>query len=438
MKKIAIVGGGITGLALAYYLAQEGKSVTVFEKNQTIGGLAASFEVDGVMIDKYYRHIFTSHREIRGVIRTLGLQERLIFKKASMAYFSQGEIHPLNSVMDLLRFKPLNLADRLRVGLSASVLLFQKNWESFDSLSAETYLKQKCGMRGFKNFWEPLLKNKFGHFSSSVSAAWLWDRLMSRTRSRLGKSGESLGYLKGSFQVLLNRMAETIEKHGGRVLTGCPIATIERMGAGTGSFCLNGNPDHPFHQCIVTLPVPRFIQIVPSLPEDYCRGLAQIDYAHSICMVLRLKEPLSPFYWINIGDESCPFAVVVGHTNWINNNKYKGQPIVYLSQYIASTEDDAWKAPDHVLLDRYSGFLKKIFKNFHESQVIGCHVFRDPYTQPIFKTGYSASLPPFSTPIKDLFLVNTSQFYPLSRCMNTSFILAKKFTSFLAKTEQPA
>lgn len=439
MKKIAIVGGGVTGLTLAYYLALEGKQVTVFEKDKTIGGLAASFEVDGIMIDKYYRHIFTSHREILEVIHALGLRDRLVFKKASMAYFSQGEIHPLNSIMDLLRFKPLTFPDRLRVGLSASAFLFKKNWEPFDNLPAETYLKQKCGTRGFQTFWEPLLKNKFGNYSSCVSAAWLWDRLMSRTRSRLGKSSESLGYLKGSFQVLLNRMMEVIEKHDGNVLAGHPISSIEMMDdGGTRSFFFNGDPSDKYQQCIVTLPVPQFTRIAPSLPGDYRRRLEQIDYAHSICMVLRLKEPLSPFYWINIGDASFPFAVVVEHTNWIDNDYYKGEHIVYLSQYVTSTEDDTWKAPDHVLLDIYPGFLKKIFKNFHESQVIGFHVSRDRYTQPIFKTGYSRLLPPFVTPVKDLFLVDTGQFYPLSRCMNTGFILAKRFAAFLAEMENPA
>jgi len=254
----------------------------------------------------------------------------------------------------------------------------------------------------------------------------------------LGKSSESLGYLKGSFQVLLNRVMEEIEKHGGRVLAGCPISTIEMTDDGAQSFCINGDPNHKYHRCIVTLPVPRFLRVAPFLPGDYRRGLEQIDYAHSICMVLRLKESLSPFYWINIGDASCPFAVVVEHTNWMDNGFYNGEHIVYLSQYVTSTEADAWKAPDHALLDSYCPFLKKIFKNFHEAQVIGCHVSRDEYTQPIFKTGYSRLLPPFAAPVNGLFLVDTSQFYPLSRCMNTSFILAQKFTSFLAGMESPA
>ena len=43
-KKIAIVGGGFSGLAAAYTLAEAGQEVTIFEKNEILGGLAGSFE----------------------------------------------------------------------------------------------------------------------------------------------------------------------------------------------------------------------------------------------------------------------------------------------------------------------------------------------------------------------------------------------------------
>lgn len=436
MRNIAIIGAGMTGLALAYELGRQGRQVTVFEKENTIGGLAGSLEVDGISIDKYYRHIFPSHDELLASIADLGLKGRLIFRKAPMAYFSQGKIYPLNSALDLLRFKPLNFLDRVRVGLSASALLTEKDWQTFDRLSARDYLEKKCRSRGFQVFWEPLLKNKFGDFSGYVSAAWLHDRVLSRSRSGLSGASGKLGYLEGGFSWLFARLAEEIGKQGGRIITGCPVSTIEPTGSGTGPFVLNGDRDHLYNSCMVTLPIPSFIELCPWLPGDYRNRLAAIDYAHSLCLILRLKEPLSPFYWLNIGDASFPFAVVVEHTNWMDKKDYGGQHIVYLSRYVTSFKDDLWTAPDKVLFDTFCRFLKKIFPHFRESSVLGSHVCRDRYTQPIFKTHYSRSIPPFATPVKNFFLVNTSQFYPHSRCMNTSFIAAQKFTAWLPDMEK--
>jgi len=381
------------------------------------------------VIDRYYRHIFTAHTELLDVIRTLGLEDRLVFKKAAMAYYSRGKIYPLNSAIDLLRFRPLTLAERLRVGISTSTLILKRDWRAFDGVTAAALLKKRCGNRGYARFWEPLLKNKFGTHSSEVSATWLWDRLQSRTRGRLGRSSGALGYLRGGFGLLFERLEAEIVRHGGRIMTGHPVSAIEKAGP-NGSFILNGDTASPFHACIVTLPLPRFAEIVPALPRDYREQLARIEYSHSVCMILRLQEPLSPHYWINVGDENVPFAVIVEHTNWMGGDDPGGQHLVYLSRYCDCGDDFAWRTPDAELLDVYCGHLRRMFANFRDSHVLGFHVNRDLHTQPIFKAHFSRVLPPFATPIKNLFLVDSSQFYPRSRCMNTSFTLAREFNLY--------
>ncbi|SRX55555.1 NAD(P)/FAD-dependent oxidoreductase [Aequorivita sp. CIP111184] len=51
MKKIAIIGSGFSSLAASCYLAQAGNNVTIYEKNQTIGGRARQFKKDGFTFD---------------------------------------------------------------------------------------------------------------------------------------------------------------------------------------------------------------------------------------------------------------------------------------------------------------------------------------------------------------------------------------------------
>jgi protoporphyrinogen oxidase len=144
-------------------------------------------------------------------------------------------------------------------------------------------------------------------------------------------------------------------------------------------------------------------------------------------MSLRLRRPLSPYYWINVGDGRFPFAVVVEHTNWMDGDDARGEHLAYLSRYVDSVEDFAWSLPDHELLARYCDCLRRMFADFREADILGFHVCRDRYSQPVFTSGFSARKPPFATPLRGLFLVNTSQFYPHSRCLDTSFILAREF-----------
>ena len=64
---IAVIGAGVTGLAAAARLASQGNRVTIFEKNNRIGGRMSQFTKDGftfdmgpsiVMIPEVYRAVF--------------------------------------------------------------------------------------------------------------------------------------------------------------------------------------------------------------------------------------------------------------------------------------------------------------------------------------------------------------------------------------------
>src|SRR5687767_579770 len=51
MTKVAVIGSGFSGLSCACFLAQAGFEVTVFEKNDSAGGRARKFEVQGYTFD---------------------------------------------------------------------------------------------------------------------------------------------------------------------------------------------------------------------------------------------------------------------------------------------------------------------------------------------------------------------------------------------------
>ena len=50
-KHVVIIGSGLGGLATAAYLAKAGLKVTVFEKNEQLGGRASMLEKDGFRFD---------------------------------------------------------------------------------------------------------------------------------------------------------------------------------------------------------------------------------------------------------------------------------------------------------------------------------------------------------------------------------------------------
>ncbi len=418
-EQVAVIGAGMTGLAVASELARTGRAVTVFEKEAAPGGLAGAIRLSGMELDRHYHHIFPGHAELLETIRRLGLGGDIVFRHAPMAYFSDGRLWPFTSAMDLLRFRPLPLPSRLRLGLAALSMRRPGDWRRFDPLTAADWLTRRCGANAFRLVWEPLLRNKFADAAGEISAAWLWDRLRSRSSARLG-------YLRGGFGALFTGLQREIEGHGGEVRMRVPVSAIERDGSSRSPWRVNGEP---FAAVVATLALPQLLPLLPDLPADLQAQLASIRYAHSIDIILQLEEPLSPYYWINVGDRAVPFAVVVEHTNWMPAGDYENRHIAYLSRYVTGGDDPAWSATDDLLLDECQLHLQRVFPGFHRSQVIAAEIVRDAHTQPLFVAGYAGRRPPFSLDPRGLFLVNTSQFYPHSRCLNTSFVLAGQFTA---------
>ena len=56
-KTWGIIGGGIMGMTLALRLSQQGHKVTIYESAEKVGGLTSSWEMDGVIWDKFYHVI---------------------------------------------------------------------------------------------------------------------------------------------------------------------------------------------------------------------------------------------------------------------------------------------------------------------------------------------------------------------------------------------
>ena len=92
-KNIGIIGSGISGLACAYFLADKGYSVTIYEREKGPGGLAGSAQVNGVPIEMFYHHFFSSDTELLAMAKELGvydlnnnnvLQPRKYIKKLKM------------------------------------------------------------------------------------------------------------------------------------------------------------------------------------------------------------------------------------------------------------------------------------------------------------------------------------------------------------------
>ena len=145
---------------------------------------------------------------------------------------------------------------------------------------------------------------------------WMWSKFATRVASRKGLLGrEQLGYIEGSWQVLIDALEQRITEMGGEVRTGVGVSRIETSDNRVTGLTIAG-PDgaeerREYDAVLATVPsflLPRLVD----LPEDYLGKVSGIDYEGAIAVIWVMKRSLSPIYWLNIADADIPFPAGAG------------------------------------------------------------------------------------------------------------------------------
>ena len=437
--EIAIIGGGVAGLTAAYRLSKDGVSVTLFERDKVLGGLAGVVKIDNFLIEKYYHHIFTTDFEIINLIDEIGLKDKLMWLESRMGLFYENKIHAFGTPGELFRFKHLSFLDKLRFGATVLFLKNYNNWRELEKTTAIEWMRKYAGENVCKVIWEPLLVAKFGKNYQKASMSWLWGKIKLRgsSRSKGGKK-ERLGYLLGSFGLLIDKLENEIISMSGTVKKEEKIVRIDATD-GNKVFIKTDKGEYEFDKAVSTVAYPVLIRIAPQLSEEYKKKINQVEYASTVFVILILKNSFTYNYWENISDNSIPFGGIIEHTNFIRPSAYNNKNILYISNYLYR---DEWlyKCSDKELIEEYSKHLKKMNPNFSEEWIEQFFIFRDEFAQPIVTINYSQTLPNFETPIKNLFTATMAQIYPEDRGMNYSVKLGNQIADIVLKIEpiQPA
>jgi len=425
--KIAIIGAGFTGLSAALNLQRKGYDVTLFEADENPGGLAVGFKDPSWKwsLEKHYHHFFTNDNSIKNLAKKINYP--LITKRAKTSVFIKGKVHQLDSPLKLLLFQELFLFEKVRMAIVLGFLKYNPFWLPLEKFNAETSLKKFMGKIGYDLIWGPQMKAKFGEYSKDISLAWFWARIKKRT--------SSLSYPEKGFLGFAKAIEKEIVKNGGKFSYSTRVTNIK-----SGENVMLTIQDKTktkqieFDKVIVTLPTFLFEKLTrEQLPKEYIKRNSQIKGIGAINMVVRLKNKFfnDNTYWLSICESTFPFMAVVEHTNFIEKKNYNNERLLYVGKYLKANHKYFSKSREE-LMKIYKPYLMKINKDFEKS-IIDYEVFKAPFAQPIIPTNYSKMIPPFKTPLKNVYLANIQQVYPWDRGTNYAVELGEKIAKSIDK-----
>jgi protoporphyrinogen oxidase len=400
--------------------------VTLVEAAKELGGLASSVMIDGTPVERFYHFICRTDEHLMRLVDELGLREKLSWHHTRTSFYHEGRYYGFGTPIDLLRFSAVPFSQRLRFGVHVLASRFRKSWEWLDQMPAKPWLIEWLGQEAYDVIWHPLLKVKFGDYHDKISAAWIWHRIWRVAASRNSLfEGESFGCLEHGTATIVDALYQRLKSMPNvEILLGSPVQPLA-VSNNTVTEVVAAGRALPADAVISTVALPQLDKLVPGQTDAYFERARTVQYIGVVCMLMRLDREFSGYFWTNINDRRVSFNGVIEQSALNTNLREKGIHILYVPFYLPTT-DARYRAKDEDLFREYVGMLKLLNPKFDASWVKEWHVYRAAYAQPIFATNFLGLVPSHRTPVRGLYVTDSTQFYPEDRTISAAIAQGRK------------
>ncbi len=413
-KRVAVLGAGPMGLAAAYELIRCGYQPVVYEADDRVGGMTATFDFSGTTIERFYHFHCTSDTDFLDLLEELGIGEKMRWVETRMAYWYRGRLQAWGNPAALLKFRGLGLLSKIRYGLFAFLCTRRNDWRPLDAVNARQWILRWVGEEAYEILWRRLFEYKFYHFTGNLSAAWIWSRIRRVGRSRYSLMREKLGHLEGGSDTYLQALRGYIEANGGEIRLSTPVQQVRvENGAVAGVETANGL--EPYERVISTIPLPFVPRLVPDLPPEVLEAYASLNNVAVVCVIAKLAKPVSEYFWVNVSDPEMDIPGLVEYTNLQPGREH----IVYVPYYLPG-EHPNYAEPDEWFIERVCRYLRTLNPQLAAQDILDVRASRYRFAQPVCEPEFSRKLPPVATAISGLWIADTSYYYPEDRGISES------------------
>jgi len=320
MKKIVVVGSGVTGLYSSLELLNRGFKVILIEARSKVGGMAQSFVDNGFTFDIGSHLIHTNNQKYKRFIMDLLGRDLLVKNITAKSYFNR-KFHNFPPIMvDIFDFPP-NRVLRIFFALSIGYInRYRKKKPSF-----EEQIKFLAGRDLYEIYFEGYTTKFWGISPKNLASEWVPNRVIPRFRGRSALANEWQAYPKyGGIETISLRMAKIVEEKGGKVFMNTKLKSIMEEGGRVTNIIVenkNGEENMACDAVISTIPLPILFEIFGKKLDLKYRSMlfvliklrgTDILPGTTICFFPSNKIPFTRLYEMSkYSPQTCP----KGHTS---------------------------------------------------------------------------------------------------------------------------
>lgn len=421
-----IIGGGIMGMTLALRLVQKGYKVTILEAAPIPGGLTGATEMNGIVWDKFYHVILMSDLKTRKIINEIGLEKELKWVETKTGFFSGGKLYSMSNIFEYLKFPPISLLGKFRLGLTIIAASLIRDWRRMEKIPVEKWLKRWSGKKVFEKIWLPLLKAKLGDHYKETSASFIWTTIQRMYAARrTGLKKEMFGYVSGGYNKINTAFTEKLISFGVKIIVNSQVKEVHRDLADKITIETISSEKFRFDAVISTLPSDISVQIAPSLNKEEIGKHKAIKYLGVICPSVLLRQPVSKYYVTNITDTWPPFTGIIEMTALVDPNEMGNLNLVYLPKYV-EPGNELFNRPESELKEYFLGALFKMYPYLTESDVIHWTLSSARRVFALPTLNYSVKLPSVKTSVNGYYIINSAQIINGTLNVNETVKLAEE------------
>jgi len=307
--KLAIIGGGVTGLAAAWQAHFEGLDFTLFEATGRLGGiLQTEYPEEGVVAEGGAESCLRSKPEFLELCQELGLQDEIISTlpdNSGAFVVREGQLHPIPQGFRLmapsawwpfLRSDLISWTGKLRAGLDLFLPVKERLPDATEESLSE-FVTRRLGSEVLQYLAQPLVAGIYGADPQALSldaTMPLFQRLEQEHGSvikglrAMGTEGQAQGArynlffsLKSGFGSVVSAIEEQLPK--GSLQTGAAVDKLEPEIDGKGwEVTVRGREPELFDAVVVALPAPLAAKLTQSFLPQVSETLAGICYRGAV------------------------------------------------------------------------------------------------------------------------------------------------------------
>ncbi len=401
-NQVLILGAGLAGLTAAQVLSGAGLSLTLLERDKSIGGLARTMEQRGFRFDLGGHRFITDDLGLEHFVRKLLGDDCLTVPRSSKIVLRKRYFdYPLKPVNAMSGFGPLTssaiifdyIGERLRASFSRQQT----------PVSLEDWVVQKFGRRMFDIYFRDYSEKVWGIDCKQIDMRWVEHRIQGLslagavTKALLPWAGKQLPTLSREFLYPKLGIGQIADKLAcdicmtNQIHTGSYVVGIHHSQYRITSIDVEQHrqqQNRPAQQFISTIPLPALVRALrPLPPSEVLAAASRLRSRDLITVSIMLnREQITEHTWIYIPERHIPFGRIHEPTNWSRAMAPAGHSLL-VTEYFCFQNDRTWAAADADLVQQTVTHLVKLgFIQPHE--VIDSAVTRIANAYPLFEIGY--------------------------------------------------